>query len=288
MIISASYKTDIPAFYGKWFLERYRQGACITKNPYNNKATFVSMRKQDVDAFIFWTRNAAPFQEVLSKLQVDGIPFVVQYTLTGYPRTLEEAVPKTGQAVATMKDIAKLYGSKTLVWRYDPIVVSNLTPNSFHVRQFDKLARELRGATDEVITSFLSPYKKTLRRLSRAQNLMLNNSSFEEKCNLLNQFREIACQNAMTLKLCAEPDYTTLQIPAARCIDTQRISRIADRAVVVEEMGTRPGCTCAKSRDIGSYDTCLQGCIYCYATSSSHAAIRNLMKHNSKELTLKH
>ena len=287
MIISASYRTDIPAFYSKWFLERYNEGGCITKNPYNNKSSFVSLRKNDVDAFVFWTRNAAPFQDILAKLHTDGIPFLVQYTLTGYPQTLERAVPQADHSVETMKRIAKLYGSSTVVWRYDPILLSNLTPKSFHIRQFKKFAKELRGATDEVITSFLTPYKKTLRRLLHVPNLVLKDSIYADKQNLLNRLLDIACQNSMALKLCAQPTYITPHIPAARCIDIERISRIANRTVIGRENGNRPGCKCSTNRDIGSYDTCPQGCAYCYATSSNHAAVSNLIKHSSKGLVLK-
>ena len=167
MIISASYKTDIPAFYGEWFLIRLNAGFCRMVNPFNKFQHYkISLRTEDTDGFVFWTKNATPFLTVLAEIHKRGFAFVVQYTINNYPRELESRVVDAEQSIKNMHTIAKLYGSKVGVWRYDTIILSSLTDLEFHRNNFRALAKSLEGSTDEVVVSFVQLYKKTLKNMN--------------------------------------------------------------------------------------------------------------------------
>ena len=169
MIISASYKTDIPAFYGEWFRHRLDAGFCRVVNPYNkNQHHLVSLRREDVDGFIFWTKNLTPFVDALDEVHQRGYPFVVQYTINCYPRTLETRVVNTDRSVRSFRLTADKYGEQSVVWRYDTIIFASDTGPDFHRKNFEAIASELSGYTSEVVVSFLQLYKKTKVNLEEA------------------------------------------------------------------------------------------------------------------------
>ena len=168
MIVSASYRTDIPAFYGPWFRARMAAGYCLAANPYGGAPATVSLRPEDVDGFVFWTRNAGAFLEDLAEVRRRGIPFILQTTVTGYPRALDASTIAADQAIAQFKEIAKRFGSAVPVWRYDPILVSSLTGMAWHEQNFARIAGELRGSTDEAVVSFTQYYAKTKANLRKA------------------------------------------------------------------------------------------------------------------------
>ena len=133
MIISASYKTDIPTFYGEWFMNRLKAGYCKMVNPYNQQVYTVNLNLDSVDGFVFWTKDAGPFLKHLVEIKRMGYPFIVQHTITGYPRELEYRVIDSSRTIEHMKTLADLYGPDVAVWRYDPIVITSLTPLEWHL-----------------------------------------------------------------------------------------------------------------------------------------------------------
>ncbi len=168
MIISASYKTDIPTFYGEWFMNRLHAGKCRMVNPYNQQMIDVSLKTEDVDGFVFWTKNIGPFMKHLPEIRRRGFAFVVQHTINGYPRELEHSVVDDAKSIENVRQIAQEFGPRTCVWRYDPIVFSSLTPEDFHRRNFEQIARKLSGAVDEVVVSVAQVYRKTQRNMDVA------------------------------------------------------------------------------------------------------------------------
>src|SRR5262249_16599551 len=160
---------DIPAFYAQWFASRLRAGFCRMVNPYNPRQhRRVSLARQDVDGFVFWTKNLGPFVDVLQEVNDAGYPFLIQYTINGYPRALESRVVRPERSVEHMHQIATRYGPRVAVWRYDTIIFSSLTPPEFHRENFAQLISSIRGATDEVVVSFMQVYKKTRMSMARA------------------------------------------------------------------------------------------------------------------------
>jgi len=283
VIVSASYRTDIPAFYGDWFMRRLAAGYCQVANPHGGKPYKVELTREAVDGFVFWTRNPAPFLDHLAEIARAGSPFIVQMTVTGYPRILETSVPGTARAVALFRGLAERFGSRVGVWRYDPILLTSVTETAWHIDNFAKLAAALRGATDEVVISFADFYAKTTANLgavAKHEAVTWRDPDLDEKGTLTRRLAAVAAENGMTLTLCVEPDLMRNAATAARCIDAARLSDVAGRPIGAREKGNRPGCACAESRDIGAYDSCAQGCVYCYAVRRPAVAQRRLKAHD--------
>lgn len=285
MIISASYRTDIPAFYGKWFLNRLDAGYCLVENPYSGKPYQVSLTPDDVHGFAFWTKNLAPFMDKLSIVHERGYPFLVQYTITGYPRELENHVVDAERAVQQMHTVAQSYGPRVAVWRYDGVIFTSLTDLDFHRRNFARLAQMLAGATDEVDISFLQIHRKTRRNMDAAARLhgfTWHDPDDETKLDLVAEFVEIARANGMQLNLCSQPQYAQHGAGVAHCIDARRLGDVAGKPIVAKVKGNRPDCGCYMARDIGAYDTCPHGCVYCYAVRNRALALRHYKSHDPR------
>ncbi|MBT8200815.1 MAG: DUF1848 domain-containing protein [Acidimicrobiia bacterium] len=283
MIISASYKTDIPTFFGEWFMNRLRAGFCRMVNPYNRRPINVSLRRSDVDGIVFWTKNVGPFMRHLPEVRERGFPFVVQHTINGYPRALEYSVVDASKSVVNVKRIADEYGPRVAVWRYDTIVVSSATPLDVHRRNFASLCQQLAGAVDEVVISFVHLYKKTLRNMTWASEefgFTWEDPSADTKRGLAAEMVEMARAHGIQLSVCSQRDFIVEGAADARCIDAQRLEDIAGRKLNVAQRGARKECGCFASRDIGDYDTCPHGCVYCYAVQNRDLAQRRFREHD--------
>ena len=283
MIVSASYRTDIPAFYADWLMARLAAGFVRVRSPYGGKPGTVSLQPEAVDGFVFWTRNAAPMTSHWERV-CRIAPFYIQFTLTGYPRALEAGTLAPAAALRQLRALAQRFGPRAAVWRYDPIVLSTLTPATWHLANFAKLATALAGTVDEVVVSFVQPYRKTARNLDRAARLhgfAWCDPDEAEKRDLLTRLVPLAQARGMQLTVCTQPNLIVSGACEARCIDTARLSDVAGRPIAAREKGNRPGCRCAESRDIGAYDSCAQGCTYCYAVADRRRAMLQLRRHNA-------
>ena len=284
MIISASYKTDIPSFYGKWFSNRLKAGFCRMVNPYNRRQRFtISLGKKDVDGFVFWTKNIVPFVTVLDEIDNLDFPFIVQYTINGYPRALESRVVDATKSIQSFRHLADKYGHRAVIWRYDTIIISSLTDPDFHRSNFERLATQLSGATDEVVVSFMQIYDKTrwnMDEAAKSHGFSWEDPPMESKRELLGDLIEIATDNRMRLAICTQPELMVSGATAARCIDAQRLMEVADRPFQSRLKGMRAGCGCFEAKDIGDYDTCPHGCVYCYAVRRRPVALDRYQNHD--------
>lgn len=289
MIVSASYRTDIPAFYGAWFRNRFRAGFARVANPYGGPPATVPLR-DGVDGFVFWTRNPAPFLENLREVSAASIPFVVSATITGYPRALESSVAEPARAAASLRAIAAEFGPRVVVWRYDPIVFTSLTPAEVHLSRFAELAAALAGITDECVISFATLYRKTGRNLAaaaHAHGFDWSDPADDDKRSLAAALAGIAAGHGMRLTVCSQERLTGGGITGAACIDARRLEDVAagwgcPRVIKARVKGNRPGCLCHQSRDIGAYDSCPHGCVYCYAVTARATAKRRFAAHDSQ------
>lgn len=289
MIVSASYRTDIPAFYGQWFRNRLRAGAAQVRNPYGGPAFTVPLTGPDVDGFVFWTRNVNPFLSVLDEVRDrTGLPFYVHLTITGYPQALDAATIPAVRAMEQLATLAARYGHGTAVWRYDPVIVTSLTPPAHHRAAFASLCRHAAGAVDEVVLSVAHIYRKSARNLAAAaaaHAFTWSDPPTADKCGLLADLAAIAADHGITATLCGQPELRTAGLGEARCIDADRLARIADQdgkgaPIAAARKPHRPRCGCWSSRDIGAYDSCPHGCVYCYAVASGERARRNRRSHD--------
>ena len=268
MIISASYRTDIPAFYGDWFIARLAAGFCRTVNPYGRQVHTVRLDAEAVTGFVFWTKNLGPFRCALDQVRARGFPFVVQYTINAYPRALETSVTDADRAIGHMRGLASEFGPRAGVWRYDPVIATSMTPPDWHVANFTRLADRLADATDEVVISFAHIYRKTRRNMDAAARLNgfdWDDPADDDKRELARRLAAIAAERGIRLTVCSQAAYLVPGAAPARCIDAERLADVAGRPIEARAKGNRPDCMCSESRDIGDYDTCPHGCVYCYA-----------------------
>ena len=289
MIISASYKTDIPTFYGEWFMNRLRAGYCKMVNPYGQQVYRVELTPESVDGFVFWTKNIGPFLKYLPEIREQGYPFIVQHTINGYPRELEYRVIDYPHTIEHMNRLASEFGSEVAVWRYDPIVISSLTPLDWHRQNFEGLAKGLAGSTDEVVVSFAQIYKKTRRNMDWAAKKFdfawseHEATTDEEVRSLVSDLAQIAQAYGLQLKICSQKKYLVPGIvEEARCVDADRLERVSHKPIIgkAKQKGNRKECGCFASKDIGEYDTCPHGCVYCYAVQNRDLALRRFKEHD--------
>ena len=283
MIVSASYKTDIPTFYGDWFMNRLRIGYCKMANPYSKEIVRVALDRDSVDAFVFWTKNLGPFVPHLPEIRARQFPFVIQYAINNYPRSLEFSVVDAARAVEHVRRISAAFGPRVCVWRYDTIIFSSITPAKFHLHNFADLATRLSGAVDEVVVSFAHFYKKTLRNLEWAGKEFgfdWWDPDLTEKQKLLKQLVEMAASVGIQLTVCSQPAFLVPGASQARCVDARRLSDVAGQTIPARLKGNRKECGCYHSVDIGEYDTCPHGCVYCYAVQGRDLAQARYRKHD--------
>lgn len=266
MIISASRRTDIPAFYSDWFSRRLNEGFCLVRNPYNNKPSVVTLA--DAEGIVFWTKDSGPMHLGLSRLIETGIPFYFQFTVTGYGDAVEKNVPgKKTDIIPNFLALARTIGPSRVIWRYDPVFLGDRYDISWHARAFAGIAKKLEGATDTCVFSFGDIYPGNEASIRRAG---LRAPDTQEMKALASAFLESAELNHMRICACAEDVPMPEGIGKNACIDAALLSTIAKRPVrAAKDQGQRKACGCAKSRDIGAYATCRHGCVYCYAMGNA-------------------
>ncbi len=289
-IISASRRCDIPAFYSRWLLRRLEEGYCEWIHPFTGRLERVSLRPEDCLAIVLWTRNPAPLLPALSDLLSSGHLPCFHFTLTGYPSPLESHNPEPTLSLARLRELAERLGPESVIWRYDPIVVSSLTPVAFHLEQFASIARGLEGAIRRVYFSFVDDYGKTrqsFERLRREHGIRFHELGLQEKRKLVQRLCDVASRHGMKLHACCEDELVGDGVEKGRCIDLAWIRRL--RPGLRERprrRATRAQCGCTESVDIGAYDTCAFGCCYCYATRSRDAALARLREHDPEDTLL--
>lgn len=266
MIISASRRTDIPAFWGEWFYNRIEDGYVCVRNPMNPRQVGrVDLSPDQVGCLVFWTKDPAPFLPGLH--HIDNYPYYFLFTVTPYGQDLEPGLPPTDEVFNTFARLSSRIGKHRVVWRYDPVFLSREIDVSFHIRRFKEMAGFLQPYTERCIISFLDVYKKCERNL---KNTTVRRPEASEIETLLSEMYAIAIGNGLTLETCAEKmDVTSLGISPSRCIDDRLISRITNKPFSPKkDKNQRSHCGCIESVDIGEYNTCRHFCRYCYANTN--------------------
>jgi hypothetical protein len=291
VIISASRRTDIAAFYSTWFMNRVRAGFCTVPNPMNRKQiSRISLAPEEVDAIVFWTRDPRPLLPCLAELEDRGFRYYFQFSLLGYPRLIDPKSPSLDIALDAFRRLSEKVGPDRVVWRYDPIVFSVLTPIEFHQEQYGRIAESLRGFTSRSVVSIVDRYRKLEGRLRALENTpaAFREVSPQEQHQLLERLATIARSKEMLIASCAEPeDWTSWGIRPGKCIDGALLNGLFQLSLDVKrDPSQRDACGCVASRDIGMYDSCLFGCSYCYATSSFERARKHYASQDSEAESL--
>jgi hypothetical protein len=285
MIISASRRTDIPALYAEWFINRVRAGFCDVANPRRpGRISRVSLRPGDVDAIVFWTRNAKPLTGHLDELDRNGFRYYFQYTVLGYPEILEPGAPSLEQAVDTLRELADRLGPGGVVWRYDPILLTGLTPEAYHLDRIGAIAEALKGRVSRLVVSLYDRYSFAETRLRALEDKGLTAVPGGERAKpaFLRTLAGIAAGAGLEIQSCAEDaSWGEAGILPGKCVDDRLIEALFGREVTHrKDPHQRPRCGCVVSKDIGAYDTCPLGCVYCYATRDIGAARAFRLRHD--------
>jgi len=263
LILSVSRRTDIPAFYSDWFINRIKAGFVYVRNPMNyHQVSKISLTPDVIDCMVFWTKNPAP---VLEKLDlISEYNYYFQVTINAYDEKIERYVPGTEVIINAFQNLSAKIGKLKTVWRYDPIFYTSDIDLSFHLRNFSRIASQLEGFTNRCIISFADVYQKTERNMRYLQPL--NEDMMLEIGARLN---EIAKTHDMEIRTCSERiDLSAVGIEHAKCVDDSLISEIIGHRICVgKDKNQREECGCVASVDIGAYNTCKHGCLYCYANS---------------------
>jgi len=278
MIISASRRTDIPCYYSDWFFNRLRERFVFVRNHRNiRQVSRIDLSPDVADAIVFWSKNPKPMLDRLSLLA--DYPFYFQFTLNSYSQDIETGLPKKKKIVDTFKSLSDRTAPYRVIWRYDPILLNDKYTVLYHIENFGLLARRLKGFAEKVTISFIDFYPKIMKNIG---SLNIREISIEEKMTLVESLSNIAGENGFAMDTCAEDvDFSKYGVPRARCIDGNLIERITGYPLqVTKDKTQRLICGCVASVDIGAYNSCLNGCLYCYANFSKKAVLNNNIKHN--------
>lgn len=266
VIVSASRRTDIPAFYADWLFNRLREGRALVRNPHApRRVAEVSLRPEDVDCFVFWTKDPSPMLPRLGELK--EYPYYFQYTLNPYGAPWEPGLPSLEHRIDAFRRLADAAGPRGVVWRYDPVLLGGQLDTAYHAQQFRRLAGALRGYTHRCTISFVDFYSSVRKKLAAAG---VAEAEDDIKLAIAKDIAAVASNLGMEPTACAEPlDLAPAGVAPARCIDAELIEAISGRSLPRRrDRNQRPGCRCAESVDIGAYGTCGHGCVYCYANVS--------------------
>ena len=267
MILSASRRTDIPSYYSEWFFRRLREGFLYVRNPMNaRQISRIDLSPQVVDCIVFWTKNPGPMLDRLEELR--DYAYYFQFTLTGYGKDMETNLPDKEQVlIPAFQRLASEIGRERVIWRYDPILFSGQYSVDYHLRTFEKYAGLLEGYTEKCVVSFVDIYAKNRKNMEASGSREIRP---EELQAFAKQIAGMARACGMSVAACAEGiDLSACGIGRSRCIDRELIQRLTGyRIKGGKDKGQREECGCMESVEIGTYNTCRNGCRYCYANFS--------------------
>lgn len=279
MILSVSRRTDIPSFYSEWFFERLKEGFVYTRNPMNPKqVSRLKLTPETVDCIVFWTKNPEPMLARLKELE--PYPYYFQFTLTSYGTDVEANVPhKREVMIPVFQQLSEAIGSKRVIWRYDPILFTKRYTPEYHIKAFRQMAEALRGYTEKCVISFVDTYAKNKKNMQALGVYELPKEALEA---FAKELCDIAKENGMVMASCAEQiNLAHCGIAHNACIDKVLIEEIIGcKLKGIRDKNQRGTCGCMESIDIGTYHTCGNGCVYCYANHSEAQVKQNSARYD--------
>ena len=283
-VISVSRRTDIPAFYSEWFINRIRDGYVRWVNPFSRLVHTISLRPEDVMAFVLWSKNYAPLLPHLDELDERGYRMLFHFTINGLPRIFEPRVPDAEEIVDCAQTLSRHYKNDAVLWRYDPVLISSVTDRQYHVNRFRELCAALEGAVKRCYFSFVVFHNKVRRNaavLHGETGIVLHDLPIDDRIEIANALADMAFEHGIEMLSCCGDYLVGGRIKKAHCTDAELLFRLyPDRTRRLVEAPTREGCGCCECTDIGAYDTCAHGCVYCYANSRPKTALRSYERHD--------
>ena len=314
IIISASRATDIAGFFGDWFVDKWQKGECKWKNPFNGKFYTISLKK--ARAVVFWSKYPQNFFKHFDFIK-ENIPiFYFQYTLNDYDKNIEQNLPNLNKRVECFKNLSEQIGKDRIIWRFDPLILSDEISLQNLLEKIEFIGDELKNHTEKFVFSFLDIYGKTGRNMHKAgiKYIEWNVESMNEFAQKLSDLKSKKGWN-FTISTCAEKvDLEKYDIIHNKCIDDDLIFKLLKQKIEkqgdfikdcdkelldylgrdkgidgefikistkdMKDKGQRKECGCIASKDIGAYNTCPFGCVYCYANDNLETPKANFKNHN--------
>lgn len=276
MILNTGNRTDIPAFYSRWFMNRIHEGFVLVRNPFAyHQVTRYIIDPKVVDVIVFCSKNPRPLLEHLDELKKFRMFWFV--TITPYGKDVEEKVPDKKEVLETFRYLSEKTDSRAMSWRYDPVFLSDKYSEEYHYDMFEKMAKELEGYTNQVVVSYVDLYEKTKRNFPELKEI-----SFEKQIEMTKRFVSIAAKHKMTVRLCHE-DKRLAEYGAdvEGCLSKEVLENaIGEKLLIKKQSEARQGCSCLLNNDIGAYNSCGHLCRYCYANYDRKLVINNMKKHD--------
>ena len=277
MIINTGSRTDTVQYYTEWLLKRFEEGYVYSRNPmYPEKVTKYILSPDVVDCVIFCSKNYRPILPYIETI-TDKYNTYFFYTITAYGKDVEPNVPSIDESIDTLLDLANIVGKQRVSWRYDPILLTDIYTKSKHYQTFEYMTQKISPYIDRCIFSFVDMYKKL--KVNMPEILPLSET---DKIDIVRNIGYIAKKYNMLIQTCATgADYNTFGILNSGCITSEILEKANDiKFKDVRHAGNRTNCRCIEARNIGDYDTCPNGCKYCYANQNPYVAVKNYKKHN--------
>lgn len=277
MIINTGGRTDTVQYYTEWLLKRFREGYVLSRNPlFPNKVTRYELTSDKVDCVVFCSKNYAPILPNLHEI-TDKFNTYFHYTITAYGKDVEPGVPEIDESIKTLIELSKIVGKQRVAWRYDPVLLTEKYTIERHIKTFAKMAEKLAPHIDRCIFSFVEMYKKL--EYNMPEIIPFSEDDMNEIAKGLGTIAE---KNGFFIQTCGtNGDFSRYGIHSSGCMTLEILGNANEIEFKdLKHKGMRQGCHCIESRDIGAYDTCLNGCKYCYANKNPHKAFDNFKLHD--------
>ena len=280
MILFASGRTDIPAFYSNWFINRVKAGFVDVRNPFNQKLVS-RIYFSDVDLIMFCSKNPLP---MINKLDILKVPVLFHVTITSYGKDVEPNIPDKRLIIEGVKKLSLVLGIDNVAVRYDPIFLSDKYNVDYHIKAFDKLCKNLNGYVNKIIVSFMDEYKNV-----RSNKNILKYRAFtrEDYKKIGEAFSKSAMDNGMSVQTCFEDeDLTQYGFVKGECLSHELAYILTGKKFKSSNVRKERKCECVQMVDIGDYNSCMHMCKYCYANYDEKAVSSNFKRHDDNSSLL--
>lgn len=280
MILFVSGRTDIPAFYSNWFINRVEAGFVDVRNPFNQKLVS-RIYFSDVDLIMFCSKNPLP---MINKLDILKVPVLFHVTITPYGKDVEPNIPDKRLIIEGVKKLSLVLGIDNVVVRYDPIFLSDKYNVDYHIKAFDKLCKNLNGYVNKIIVSFMDEYKNV-----RSNKNILKYRAFtrEDYKKIGEAFSKSAYDNGMSVQTCFEDeDLTQYGFVKGECLSHELAYILTGKKFKSSNVRKEKKCECVQMVDIGDYNSCMHMCKYCYANYDEKAVSSNFERHDDNSSLL--
>lgn len=279
MILSIDFRTDIPAFYSEWLLNRFKEGYVYFRNPTCPSTIHkIILDKQHIEGIMWCSKNYLPILHELHYI-TDNFPSIFHYTITGYDKSIEPNVPELDQSVYVFKELSERYGKEKVIWRYDPILFTEHWGKEQHLINFEDISYELKNHTDRVVINFVSMYDKVKRNMPELEEI-----SYDDKLWIVQNFLQICKWNNLKLQTCGSGlQFKDLEgVEVTGCLDEHALNLMGIYPKQPKGNAVPWGCLCYPNTCIGEYNTCLHKCKYCYALADFNKCDDNYKKHDPR------